>query len=102
MLRVAADENFDGRVLRALLTRLPGLDAVRVQDSPVAGTTDPEVPCMGCAARPNPTLRILSAAVIETESSFRTPSAQSCQELFCLDPALFMANSFWEYGLSCF
>jgi hypothetical protein len=43
VLRLAADENFDGRVLRALLTRLPSLDVVRVQDSPVAGQPDPEV-----------------------------------------------------------
>lgn len=43
MLRVATDENFDGKVLRALLTRLPGLDVVRVQDSEVAGATDLDV-----------------------------------------------------------
>lgn len=30
MLRVATDENFGGKVLRALLARLPDLDVVRV------------------------------------------------------------------------
>ena len=43
MLRVATDENFDGKVLRALLTRLPELDVVRVQDSEVSMASDPEV-----------------------------------------------------------
>ncbi len=32
MLRFLADENFNGRVLRGLLRRLPELDIVRVQD----------------------------------------------------------------------
>ncbi len=43
MLRVATDENFDGRVLRALLNRLPGLDVVRIQDSEVSGAADMQV-----------------------------------------------------------
>ena len=32
MLRLLADENFNGDVLRALLLRQPDLDIVRVQD----------------------------------------------------------------------
>lgn len=43
MLRFAADENFNGRVLRGLLRALPWLDVVRVQDSPAAGASDPRV-----------------------------------------------------------
>ncbi len=43
MLRFAADENFDGRIVRGLLRVLPDLDLVRVQDSRVAGFDDDSV-----------------------------------------------------------
>jgi predicted nuclease of predicted toxin-antitoxin system len=35
MMRFAADENFNGRILRGLQARLPDLDIVRVQDTPM-------------------------------------------------------------------
>jgi predicted nuclease of predicted toxin-antitoxin system len=41
--RLLADENFDGRVLRALLRLIPELDVVRVQDTHLSGARDPEV-----------------------------------------------------------
>jgi len=40
MLRLAADENFDGRIVRGLLRVLPLLDLIRVQDTPLAGSPD--------------------------------------------------------------
>lgn len=43
MLRFAADENFNGRIVRGLQRVLPELDIVRVQDTPLAGAEDPEV-----------------------------------------------------------
>jgi hypothetical protein len=43
MLRFAADENFDGRIVRGLLRVLPDLDLVRVQDTPLAEADDPAV-----------------------------------------------------------
>jgi hypothetical protein len=33
MTRLAADEDFNNRILRGLLRRQPGLDIVRVQDA---------------------------------------------------------------------
>lgn len=41
MVELAADENFNGPLLAALVRRLPLLDAARVQDSPAAGRPDP-------------------------------------------------------------
>lgn len=41
MLRLLADENFNGRILRALRRRIPDLDVVRMQDTPLSGTDDP-------------------------------------------------------------
>lgn len=43
MLRLAADENFDGRIVRGLLRALPDVDLVRVQDTPLAEADDATV-----------------------------------------------------------
>ena len=43
MLRLAADENFDGRIVRGLLRLLPDLDLVRVQDTPLSEAEDEAV-----------------------------------------------------------
>jgi hypothetical protein len=43
MLRLAADENFNGDIVRGLLRRSPKLDIVRVQDVGLSGADDPSV-----------------------------------------------------------
>ena len=43
MIRLLADENFHGDVLRGLLRVEPQLDIVRVQDTPLYQATDPVV-----------------------------------------------------------
>lgn len=43
ILRLLADENFNGDVVRALLLRQPDLDIVRVQDVGLAGIADPDI-----------------------------------------------------------
>jgi hypothetical protein len=40
VLRLLADENFNGRILRALQRQIPDLDVVRTQDSPLYGADD--------------------------------------------------------------
>ncbi len=40
MLRLAADENFNGDIVRGLLRRHPDLDIVRVQDVGLGGAKD--------------------------------------------------------------
>ena len=42
-LRFAADENFDGRIVRGLVRILPALDLVRVQDTALAESDDSAV-----------------------------------------------------------
>jgi hypothetical protein len=42
-LRFAADENFDGRIVRGLLRVLPDLDLIRVQDTRIAESDDDSV-----------------------------------------------------------
>src|SRR6266852_6017307 len=43
MLRLLADENFNGDIVRALLLRQPDLDIVRVQDVGLTGAGDPDI-----------------------------------------------------------
>ena len=43
MLRLAADENFRGRIVRGLRRRVPGLDLVRAQDAGLSGADDATV-----------------------------------------------------------
>jgi predicted nuclease of predicted toxin-antitoxin system len=43
MLRLLADENFNGAVVRGLLLRRPAFDVVRVQDVGLSGAPDPAV-----------------------------------------------------------
>ncbi len=43
MIRLLADENFHGGVLRGILRVEPQLDIVRVQDTPLYQATDPVV-----------------------------------------------------------
>jgi hypothetical protein len=40
VLRLLADENFNGRILRALRRQIPDLDVVRAQDTPLTGADD--------------------------------------------------------------
>ena len=43
MLRLLADENFNGDIVRGLLLRLSDFDIVRVQDVGLAGAEDPDI-----------------------------------------------------------
>ena len=43
MLKLAVDENFNGRILRGLRRSLPEIDVIRLQDTELAGAEDPEV-----------------------------------------------------------
>jgi hypothetical protein len=43
MLRLAADEDFNNRILRGLIRRQPELDIMRVQDAGLATQADPEI-----------------------------------------------------------
>ena len=43
MLRLAADENLDIRIVHALLGEFPELDVVRVQEAGLSGADDPRI-----------------------------------------------------------
>ena len=64
-MRLLADENFDGRVVRGLLRRLPTLDLVRVQDVGLSGADDPTI--LGWAAGEG---RLVLTHDVETMAGF--------------------------------
>ncbi len=43
MLRLLADENLDGNIVRGLRRKLPAVDLVRVQDVGLSGLADAEI-----------------------------------------------------------
>jgi hypothetical protein len=43
MLRLVADENFSGSIIRGVRLRDPSIDLLRVQDTVMAGAADPDV-----------------------------------------------------------
>jgi hypothetical protein len=43
MLRLLADENFNGDIVRGVLLRQPDFDIVRVQDVGLSGADDPDI-----------------------------------------------------------
>ena len=65
MLKFAVDENFNGKIVRGLLRRLPEIDIVRVQDSIVYQADDPDV--LEWAANEN---RVLFTHDIRTMAAF--------------------------------
>ena len=43
MLRLAADEDFNGRIVRGVLRRLPEADLLRIQEVGLSGAADQDV-----------------------------------------------------------
>jgi hypothetical protein len=43
MMRFATDENFNGKILSKLRKRMPGIDIIRVQDTNMYRSPDPDV-----------------------------------------------------------
>ena len=65
MIAVAVDENFDHHILRALLRRLPHLDALTVAAADLSGADDPTV--LAWAARE---ARVLLTHDVQTMTRF--------------------------------
>lgn len=65
MIKLATDENFNGKILRGLLRRLPHIDIVRVQGTHVYKADDPTV--LAWAAQEN---RVLFTHDIRTMANY--------------------------------
>ena len=51
MLKLAADENLNGAIVRGLLRRMSDLDLIRVQDAGLRGADDPTILAWAAAER---------------------------------------------------
>jgi hypothetical protein len=65
MIKLATDENFNGKILRGVLRRQPNIDIVRVQDTSIYQADDPTV--LAWAAQEN---RVLFTHDIRTMAAF--------------------------------
>lgn len=90
MLRLLADENFNGDVVRGLLLRQSDLDLVRVQDVNLGGANDPDV--LAWAAENSRILLTHDRATIPDHAYERVASGDAMPGVFIL-PARFPIGS---------
>lgn len=83
MLRLLADENFNGDIIRGLLLRQPDLDLVRVQDVDLAGAEDPDV--LAWAAENNRILLTHDRATMPDYAYERVIAGEAMAGVFILD-----------------
>jgi predicted nuclease of predicted toxin-antitoxin system len=80
MLRLLADENFNGIIVSGLLKRQPDLDIVRVQDVGLLGAEDPVI--LGWAAREDRVLLTHDAKTITKYAYERVLAGQRMPGVF--------------------
>ncbi len=83
MLRLAADENFNGDIVRGLLLRRPELDLIRIQDAGLEGADDPTV--LAWAAENDRILLTHDRATMPDFAYARLGSGQPMPGLFVLN-----------------
>jgi hypothetical protein len=83
MLRLLADENFNGDIVRGLLLRQADLDLVRVQDVGLAGADDPDV--LVWAAVSNRVVLTHDRATLPDYAYERVASGQEMAGVFILN-----------------
>jgi predicted nuclease of predicted toxin-antitoxin system len=90
MLRLLADENFNGDIVRALLLRQPDLDIVRVQDIGLAGVGDPDI--LAWAATNDRIILTHDRATLPDCAFERLASGESM-------PGVFILNDRFRWGM---
>ncbi len=83
MLRLLADENFNGDIVRGLILRQRDLDIVRVQDVGLAGADDPTV--LAWAAENNRIILTHDRATIPDFSYERVAAGERMPGVFILN-----------------
>ena len=83
MLRLLADENFNGDIVRGLLLRQPDLDLVRVQDVGLAGVDDPDI--LSWAAENNRIVLTHDRATVSDYAYERVAAGQEMAGVFILN-----------------
>jgi hypothetical protein len=83
MLRLLADENFSGDILRGLSLRQPDLDLARVQDLGLGGATDPQI--LEWAAKHRRIILTHDRATMPNHALERVGAAEAMSGVFILD-----------------
>jgi hypothetical protein len=86
MLRLLADENFNGDILRGLLLRQPDLALVRVQDVGLAGADDPDI--LAWAAENNRIVLTHDRATMSDYAYERMAAGEAVAGVFILNDRL--------------
>src|SRR5262249_9701345 len=86
MLRLVADENFNGDVVRGLMLRQPDLDIVRVQDVGLAGADDPDI--LAWAAENNRIVLTHDRATMANYAYERVAAGETMAGVFILSDRL--------------
>ena len=83
MLRLLADENFNGDIVRGMFLREPTLDLVRVQDLDLSGAEDPDI--LAWAAENNRILLTHDRATMPDYAYERVVSGDAMCGVFIVD-----------------
>lgn len=86
MLRLLADENFNGDIIRGVLLRQPGFDMLRVQDTGLAGADDPDI--LAWAAENNRIILTHDRATMADYAYQRIAMGESMPGVFVLNDRL--------------
>lgn len=97
MLRLLADENFNGDIVRGLLLRGPDLDLVRVQDVALSGADDAAV--LAWAAEHDRILVTHDRATLPSRAHERVVSGQPMPGAFILNDRLPPGRAIEELAL---
>jgi hypothetical protein len=94
MLRLLADENFNGDIVRGLRLRDPELDLVRVQDVGLAGASDSDV--LAWAADNSRIVLTHDRATLPTYAGERAAAGQEMAGVFILNDRLLVGRTLEE------
>jgi hypothetical protein len=83
MLRLLADENFNGDIIRGLLLRQPELDLVRVQDVGLASLDDQQI--LAWANQNNRIILTHDRATMPSEAYQRLAAGDNMRGMFILN-----------------
>ena len=95
MLRLLADENFSGDIVRGLLLREPALDIVQVQDVGLAGADDREI--LAWAAKNNRIVLTHDRATMPDHSYDRVATGEEMPGVFILNDGSLSAMGYGKF-----
>src|SRR5438132_5502963 len=97
MLRLLADENFNGDIVRGLVLRQSDLDIVRVQDVGLAGADDPDV--LAWSAENNRIVLTHDRATMSDHAYERVAAGEQMAGVFILNDRFPVGKAIEEFVL---